>query len=110
MNRQTLNPKNWLLSETTQTSCGKSPHLPEKTRSKAGRSVSPSVSVGRKGQIESKRQTPALCGAVGVLSAIPAVAIPDFLYTDSILSLMEAREQNRSRRKLRDALSLFMLF
>ena len=49
-------------------------------------------------------------GAVGVLSAIPAVAIPDFLYTDSILSLMEAREQNRSRRKLRDALSLFMLF
>ena len=32
-------------------------------------------------------------GAVGVLLAIPAVAILDFLYTDYILPRLEARKQ-----------------
>ena len=32
-------------------------------------------------------------GAAGVLTAIPAVAIPDFLYTDYILPRLEARKQ-----------------
>ena len=35
----------------------------------------------------------AMFGAVGVLLAIPAVAILDFLYTDYILPRLEARKQ-----------------